>query len=146
MLLRFTSVLLFSILFSVKASAIERCDCTVSQFRDAGDFRDYMHEVAIFGKVEHRKTVTEFATATGQDPNVVDQKYSATGDLSCAGKGGTAQVTIKNNLITTSAHALFNPKTCVPIASPSGCTFTLKNIKGDVQKIKVKELLATGIK
>ena len=133
-------------ILSVQASHGDCARCSHSPVRDFQDFRNFIREVAVFGNVEHRKTVPEFAAATGQRAEDVQKKYSATGTLICSGREGSAQVTLKDNIITTAAHTLFDSVTCVQKSAPSDCVFMLRGSGGDLQKIKVKELKATGYK
>jgi hypothetical protein len=127
------------------AFARGRCDCTISQFTDLEDLRDMIVKVAVYGTAEHRKTEQELADATGEKVGDIHERYSSTGTLVCAGNEGSAQVTLKNNIITTAAHMFFEEKTCKRIASPSDCVLTLKSLSGAEQKIKVKEQVKDGM-
>jgi hypothetical protein len=55
-----------------------------------------------------RLTLPEFAKKTGQDPALFETRYAATGMVVCSGVYSTAQLTVKDDLITTAAHAFYD--------------------------------------
>jgi V8-like Glu-specific endopeptidase len=55
-----------------------------------------------------RQTLTEFATQKGQDPASLELQYAATGMVICSGVYSTGQLTLKKDVITTTAHAFYN--------------------------------------
>jgi V8-like Glu-specific endopeptidase len=55
-----------------------------------------------------RLTLTDFARKTGQDPALFETRYAATGMVVCSGVYSTAQLTVKNDLVTTAAHAFYD--------------------------------------
>ena len=78
-------------------------------------------------------------------PTSVQQRYAATGIIQCNGFEGSAQLTIKNNLITTAGHMLNDRDTCAKIAEPNQCVFIV-NSQGRSRSVRVKNLVATGFR
>src|SRR5690606_7397029 len=68
-----------------------------------------------------RLTLPEFARKTGQDPGLFETRYAATGMVVCSGVYSTAQLTLKNDVVTTAAHAFYdadgNPRGDLAICS-----------------------------
>ena len=50
----------------------------------------------------------EFAAKSGQDPALFETRYAATGMVVCSGVYSTAQLTIKDDVVTTAAHAFYD--------------------------------------
>jgi hypothetical protein len=71
-----------------------------------------------------RLTLPEFARKSGQDPNLVEARYAATGMIICSGIFSTAQLTVRNDVVTTAAHAFFDPDGN-PRGDLSTCTFAI---------------------
>src|SRR4051794_40127337 len=59
-----------------------------------------------------RKTDQEYADIHHEDVQTIRDRYAATGDFSCGGNHGQAQFTVKDDVITTSAHNIFKDDTC----------------------------------
>ena len=55
-----------------------------------------------------RLTLPEFAAKSGQDPALFESRYAATGMVVCSGVYSTAQLTIKDDVVTTAAHAFYD--------------------------------------
>jgi len=55
-----------------------------------------------------RLTLPEFAKRSGQDPALFETRYAATGMVVCSGVYSTAQLTMKNDVVTTAAHAFYD--------------------------------------
>ncbi len=55
-----------------------------------------------------RLTLPEFARKSGQDAALFEHRYAATGMIVCSGVYSTAQLTIKNDVVTTAAHAFYD--------------------------------------
>jgi hypothetical protein len=55
-----------------------------------------------------RLTLPEFARKSGQDPALFESRYAATGMVVCSGVYSTAQLTLKNDVVTTAAHAFYD--------------------------------------
>jgi hypothetical protein len=96
-----------------------------------------MVKVAVFGDAEHRKTEQELATAK-ETASAIHERYSATGTIKCPGTEGSAQVTFKNNIITTADHVFWG-KNCEKIASPSECKLVLKSLSGAEQTLEMED-------
>ena len=73
---------------------------------------------------DSRLTLPEFAQKSGQDPNLFEARYAATGIVVCSGVSATAQLTVRNDVVTTAAHAFFDPDGN-PRGDLSTCTFTI---------------------
>lgn len=82
-----------------------------------------------------RLTLPEFAAKAGQDPNLFETRYAATGMVICNGTYSTAQLTVRNNLVTTAAHAFFDARG-KSRGDLSQCEFTIA-IGGQRHKIAI---------
>ncbi len=115
-----------------------------------------VHKVGVFYETEgeekeDRMTESEYALKHGIAIEEVRKKYGATGQFLCYSSSGetqgTANVTVKNNIITTSAHLLFDRKTCKTLNSPQNCKIVLSsNSEGKPvkQEIRVESLIESG--
>src|SRR5262245_34632147 len=75
----------------------------------------------------------------------VQKQYAATGKMVCKGNAqGTAQLTVKANIITTVGHALENPFSCEHLSHPNQCIFTVRS-HGRERSIPIKRLVGTGL-
>jgi hypothetical protein len=137
--------------FVIQASARERCGCAVSQFREIEDFHDLIIQAGIIDE-DDRRTEDQYAkenknAKTGQVETVdtIKKRYAATGAINC-GNGkvyGSAQLTLKDNLITTSAHALLDMDSCAVLAAPSDCVFVVYS-HGKERQIKIDKKIKSG--
>jgi hypothetical protein len=88
-----------------------------------------------------RRTEDEFEKENGKDP----KRYAATGTLECPLMDISANVTLVNDVITTSAHAFIDPKSCKQHTSFTQCKFVLKN--GDErQELELESMVDMGYK
>ena len=71
-----------------------------------------------------RQTLPEFAQEHRQDPNLYETRYAATGLIDCSNIYSTAQLTVRNDVVTTAAHAFFDPEGH-PRGDLSTCTFAI---------------------
>lgn len=78
---------------------------------------------------ENRATLADFARSSGIAAAALDKRYAATGLLQCGGTVGTAQLTLKANVITTAAHVLFD-RSGRPRSDFSGCRFKIRTEAG----------------
>jgi len=89
-----------------------------------------------------RLTLPEFAARTGQDPALFESRYAATGMVVCSGVYSTAQLTVRNDVVTTAAHAFYDADGN-PRGDLSTCTFNIlvngrqETIPLDVQSLRV---------
>lgn len=67
--------------------------------------------VGIFGE-DDRRTEEKYARENKMSLSQVQNRYAATGILTCEGSELTANLTLVNNLIVTSAHGFFNEVSC----------------------------------
>jgi hypothetical protein len=73
---------------------------------------------------DSRLTLPEFAARTGQPAAMFETRYAATGMVVCAGVYSTAQLTIRNDVVTTAAHAFYDPDGN-PRGDLSSCVFSI---------------------
>lgn len=78
---------------------------------------------------ENRATLPDYARNLGIAAAALDKRYGATGLLQCGGTVGTAQLTVKANVITTAAHVLFN-RSGRPRSDLSTCRFKIRTGAG----------------
>lgn len=123
-----------------------------------GDTRSpYVHHVAIFGK-DRRRTVEEFTRDNGLLVSAVERRFAATGTITCPYHGpcgdhpdqacdgiveGSAQLTLKADVIPTLAHLLANEGTCEIVRSARSCTFSVQGPSQN-HSIRVERLLDIG--
>lgn len=73
---------------------------------------------------DSRLTLPEFAAKTGQPLAAFESRYAATGMVVCAGVYSTAQLTIRNDVVTTAAHAFYDASGN-PRGDLSSCVFSI---------------------
>jgi hypothetical protein len=100
----------------------------------------------IIGKDDNRLTLEEYGKKHGLSEEQVRAKFWATGRLICAGHvDATAQLTLKNNIITTAAHAFFKEPEygCTQPVDLTSCVFrtSFEDVPRD---FPVKRLIASG--
>lgn len=98
-------------------------------------------QVAIFGD-DDRRTEEQYARENNMTLAEVQNRYAATGVLTCDRSELTANLTLSNDLIVTSAHGFWGGD-CEKLTKPSACTFTIK-IGKVTKKARVKGLVAAG--
>ena len=109
-------------------------------------------DVVLVGKLD-RKSATDFGLTPPRHmtPEAVEAQYAATGDLSCPFPGyprwgvGQAQVTLKNNVLTTAAHVFFRKNDCTTLLQPSKCEFVIR-VAGKEQRYGIEPQFKTGYK
>lgn len=79
--------------------------------------------VAVHEEEDTRRLEHEYAADHEQDPNVVRNRFAATGQLICPNKIGSASLVGSNGTIVTAAHMFYNKKTCAEINKPGDCKF-----------------------
>lgn len=100
--------------------------------------------IAIFGD-DDRRTEEQFALENKMSLSEVQNRYAATGILTCEGSELTANLTLVNNLVVTSAHGFNSSSTCEQESKPSSCTFSVK-IGNVTKKQRVQKLMASGFR
>lgn len=99
-----------------------------------------------------RRTIAEWATTYGFDLAAIEQRYGATGAVSCDWSDAvhgehstfsTGQVTVRRDLVTLSGHVFRDLDECYDKARPAGCRFTV-TIGGSVQSASIEEVVAIG--
>ena len=129
------------------AVAAPICPPQKSVISDARALSKYTLHVNQVGDAD-RKIAGDFARGEpGQTRSTIEARYSATGDFSCGIEHfGQGQLTIKNNIITTSAHTFFGGTECPLKPAPiSKCKFTAM-VRGKPQDYAIEQLVATGFK
>jgi hypothetical protein len=121
---------------------------SADRIQNSQSIRELVSPVAIYGDVDRRMTETEFAQATQQP--FIRQLYAPTGTLVCrtatAEYEGSAQVTVANDVITTSAHILAdNRMTCEKALDATACVFVV-DVAGRTEQIAVERLVGKGFK
>ena len=94
-----------------------------------------------------RKTAAEFADkAAGETKDMIERRYAATGDFACGDAFGQGQLTIKNDIVTTSAHIFGDGSVC-PIKNPplNQCKFTIRS-GGKLQDYDIDRIVGIGYK
>jgi hypothetical protein len=108
---------------------------------------------AIIGKEDNRRTFEDYAREHNKSVADVYREYSATGRFHCgtssAGTGisGTAQVTVRPDVITTAAHLLYTEE-CKPRSAKhfTDCYFeTLPHGSTPAQRYLVKGQVSFGV-
>lgn len=103
---------------------------------------------SIVGEAD-RKTAGEYGAAHGLTAREVERRYAATGNLVCQvnnGKNeefGQAQLTLKNDIITTAAHVLMPGGACNKAAVLDQCRFVIR-VDGKDQGYPIASVIATG--
>jgi hypothetical protein len=72
-----------------------------------------------------RFTLDDFARAHGESPALYEARYAATGMVVCNGVYSTGQLTLRNDIVTTAAHAFYDPAGR-PRGDLAACTFVLR--------------------
>jgi hypothetical protein len=105
----------------------------------------YIQPVAVYG-TENRRTEEQYAKDHRETLKAIHDRYAATGEIVCAGdiRRGSAQLTLRNDLITTAGHMFRDSKTCDEKAQAAGCIFTLRS-GARSRSIPVKDLVAIGL-
>jgi hypothetical protein len=73
----------------------------------------------------------------------VRERFDASGILKCPTAWSSAQVTVRDDIITTSAHTFIESKTCKTINEPKSCAFEIGNGRAKIS-IKIKEIRSIG--
>jgi len=130
--------------FSLSSNARRDCD---SDHEDVEDFSKYIIQVTDYYESPPRVAVSSL-------PQTQQDLYKPTGELICKGAPGsafdhqvwgyTAQLTVKNNLITTSGHAFYDQDTCQLKSRPQDCSFVIKT-HGAVKSIPLADKVDLGL-
>jgi hypothetical protein len=102
--------------------------------------RDLIHKVMQIGDAD-RMTTEEFAADSNTSVEQVNSRFASVGKLNCGKLHGTAQVTLKNNVITTAAHVFEGDCKKHPPVNPESCVFSLH---GRDKKYRVKKAAFHG--
>lgn len=130
----------------------EKCSIRNSQ---TASLQSLVHKAGVFfetegPEVEDRKTEAEYARENGMTIEEVRSQFGATGQLICNGIDGgrefaSANVTIRKDILTTSAHVFQDPKTCKEVVKAENCKFEYKNPSdGAKREMRVERLVASG--
>jgi hypothetical protein len=72
-----------------------------------------------------RRTLDDFARAHDESPTLLEARYAATGMIRCNGVYSTGQLTLRDDIVTTAAHAFYDPAGR-PRGNLSACTFMVE--------------------
>ena len=137
-------------LISTTAGAIVPCLPRRLAVSDGKDVAAKAMEVVLVDE-DDRKNARDFGIAHTMTAEAVESRYAATGDFMCPtkdGKGravGQAQLTVKNNVLTTVAHTLVNGGDCRKKVSASECEFVIR-VDGKEQRYPVASMVKSGYK
>lgn len=106
-----------------------------------GDFRQ-VTKINIIDKPDRLDT-SQYAEKTNQTLESVEKTFAPTGRLVCPWGKASAQLTIRNDVITTTAHNFFDEKTCKRLGSPSSCKFVVREGAKE-RSIKVHSKIELG--
>ena len=133
------------------AAAMIPCLPRRTNMSDMRDASTKAMDVVLVGEADRQNATDYGLNSKHMTPEAVESRYAATGDLVCTNKSGKsfagqAQVTLKNNVLTTAAHALMNAGDCKNKVSPANCEFTLR-VAGKDQKYVIESIavLATNV-
>jgi hypothetical protein len=134
----FSAIFVF-VFSSIHGSASQAAPISLSSLRDLA---------STVPNTDNVIRVTDYYEGTPRVPVLslplsIQQRYAATGTIQCNGWEGSAQLTIKNNLITTVAHVLHDPDTCVERAKRNQCVFKITS-HGRIRSIRIKQLLISS--
>lgn len=90
-----------------------------------------------------RRTEEQYASESNMTLEEVQAKFGASGSIVCRNTTGSGQLTVKNNIATTSAHLFFDPKTCNVVNEPSDCQLELGRGK-QKQILQIDKVIADG--
>jgi hypothetical protein len=92
-----------------------------------------------------RQTEEQFARDQKLDLSKVQARYAATGKLDCPHGDASANITVSNDLITTSAHVFIDPKTCVQHIQIGECKFVVQ-LGQSTQQVELASIEDMGYK
>lgn len=117
----------------------------------------YVHRVANFGD-DPRRTMEEYAQDKSLPVSAVKKRFEATGTITCPSQEpcddnpartcptiheASAQLTLRPDVITTSAHLLADLGSCKIVGRADECTFQIEG-SSRVRSVKVAKLLDIG--
>ena len=111
--------------------------------RDFLAINNNIKNVAVYGDRDGRQTEEEYAASHNLNPAYVKSQYASSGQLNCNGWQAEAQLTVKDNIITTASHVLQNSETCATQSKPEQCKFIYK-INNQEFSIPIDSLLSQG--
>jgi hypothetical protein len=92
-----------------------------------------------------RRTEEQYALENNMTLEEVQAKFGASGAIVCRNSAGSGQVTIRNDIATTSAHLFFNPKNCKLLNEASDCRLELSR-GNKKQLIPIEAVVSMGFK
>lgn len=116
--------------------------CTAnSQFKEIPNLAK---KIAVFDEPD-RKVDVQYAKAHNENVEVIRKRFAPTGDFHC-GQGNDwfgGQLTIKDNVVTSSAHAFFNDDCTRRHADLSQCKFILI-VDGKERSFEIEKIEGSG--
>ena len=108
------------------------------------NYRDIVHQVAVVDE-EDRRTESKYAAENRMTLQQVKKTFAPTGKIFCNGQpAGSAQVTYKNNVISTAGHVFFDPESCRQTNRPESCEFRTE-VNGRAFVSGFKNVVKNGI-
>jgi hypothetical protein len=103
-----------------------------------------LHQVAVYGDHDHRLNEADFAASVGESKRTIRERFAATGYFDCGEGPASAQVTVRNDIITTAAHTLYRRDSCVPKGPVEKCVFSYTKNDGTPRHVLIRKLLGVG--
>lgn len=116
----------------------------VFKYRDQMNIRDLIVNVQDI-EGSKRYLQNEYAKKEGLSARQAEALFGATGALDCGNGHGSGNLVVKNDILVTSAHILWDPDTCEPVEPAEGCVF-MTIVDGKETQFAVKSLISTGFK
>jgi hypothetical protein len=82
-----------------------------------GFYNDLKQNISIIGKFDNRESSADFGSHTGQTASEIRARFIATGRIHCADGFATANLVLKDDVLTTNAHVFYadaKSENCVP--------------------------------
>lgn len=114
-----------------------------SQFAALAATRSRMPAAAKEASASKRLYVDQYARKKRVTVATIQDKFGASGDIECDGLFGQAQVTMKDNVVTTAGHAVHHPDCSVQDLSK--CRFSV-SINGSMKQYRIKRLVDSDYK
>lgn len=94
---------------------------------------------------DDRRTEQQFADENKLTLEAVQARFAASGEIRCGPWFGSANLTYKENIITTSAHIFADSTSCKATAKAATCKFLVSD-RGITREYKIKSLSAQGFR
>jgi hypothetical protein len=106
--------------------------------------QDLIHLVVVIDEPD-RMTEEDYAAKHKTTPEAVQRRFAATGTFRCPKFQGQAQLTVRNDIITTAGHSLYAELNCKKRAQIEKCVFETY-LSGTKKVAKISAVIDTGVK